>query len=271
MDPRRLGGVARLYGETGAQRLAAAHVVVVGLGGVGSWAAEALARTGVGRLTLIDGDRSAISNTNRQLHALDGQYGSYKAELLKSRFALINPEISVAVVTDFVTPDNVSSLLPLDAAWVLDCIDDLKGKTALVGVAKRLGFNVAVSGGAGGRRLPEALTIDDLARIKGDPLVAKLRANLRREYGFPSGSPDGKGKKFGIPTVASNEPVRQPDAENIRAAGADVGAKIGFGSGVVVTGVAGLLLASIAINDIVDNGIERGKGVKQSGKSDIDQ
>ena len=250
-DPRRLGGVARLYGEEGARRLAAAHVVVVGLGGVGSWAAEALARTGIGRLTLIDGDKSALSNTNRQLHALEGAYGQYKAALLEARFKVINPAIEIAAVTSFVTEANVRSILPRDADWVLDCIDDLRGKTALVGTAVRLGFKVAVSGGAGGKRNPEALYIEDLARVKGDPLTAKLRANLRREYGFPAGSADGKSRKFGIPAVASAEAVRQPDAENLLAVGAASGERIGFGSGIVVTGSAGLLLASIVINDIV--------------------
>ena len=253
-DPRRLGGVARLYGEEGAERLARSHVVVVGTGGVGSWAAEALARTGVGRLTIIDGDKSALSNTNRQLHAMDGNYGQYKVELLKARFALINPELEVSAITAFVTAENAERLLPKDADWVVDCIDDLKGKTVLVATAKRLGCKVVVSGGAGGKRRPSELVEEDLARIKGDPLAAKLRTNLRRDYGFPAGSASGKAKKFGILAVTSAEAVKQPDAENLAAVGARSGERIGFGSGIVVTGSVGLRLAAIVINDIVENG-----------------
>ena len=250
LTPRRLGGVARLYTESGFEKLARSHVVVVGLGGVGSWAAEALVRTAVGKITLIDGDRSELSNTNRQLHALDGNYGKSKARALAERFCLINPELVVDVVVEFATAENVERLLPDDADWVLDCIDDLKGKTALVAAAVKKGLRIAVSGGAGGKRDPSRVVVEDLARVKGDPLAAKLRTNLRREHGFPKGSSDGRAKKFGIPAVVSDEPLRQPDADNLAAVGAPEGARIGFGSGVVVTGTVGLTMASIAINEI---------------------
>lgn len=249
-DVRRLGGVARLYTESGLKKLASAHVVVVGLGGVGSWAAEALVRTAVGKITLVDGDRSELSNTNRQLHAMDGNYGKPKAQALAERFRLINPELQIDVVQQFVTAENAASLLPDDADWVLDCIDDLKGKTALVAAAVGKGLRIAVSGGAAGKRDPSRVVVEDLARVKGDPLAAKLRTNLRREYGFPKGSADGRAKKFGIPAVVSDEPLRQPDAENLAAIGAPAGARIGFGSGVVVTGTVGLTMASIAVNEI---------------------
>lgn len=257
MDERRLGGVARLYGESGALALARAHVVVVGLGGVGSWAVEALVRTGVGRLTLIDGDEVALSNTNRQLPALDGGYGRPKAEVLRERVLLINPECEVEVKTEFVTKENAAQLLPVDADWVLDCIDDLRGKTALVGEACRLGLKVAVSGGAGGKRDPGRIVVSDLALAKGDPLAGKLRSALRRDYGFPAGSASGRSKKFGILAVTSDEPVRQPDHENVAATGAAPGARIGFGSGVVVTASAGLRLASIAIEGILAASVEQ--------------
>lgn len=249
-DPRRLGGVARLYGEDGAARLAAAHIVVAGAGGVGSWAMEALARSGVGRLTLIDGDVSALSNTNRQLHAMDGNYGRGKVELMRERIALINPDCRVELREVFITPENVDELLPPDADYVLDCIDDLRGKTALVAAACRRGLRVVSSGGAGGKRHPERLVVEDLARVKGDPLLAKLRTNLRKHHGFPAGSASGRSPKFGIAVVASDEPVRQPSAANNAASGQPEGARIGFGSGVVVTGAAGLMLASLVINAV---------------------
>lgn len=261
IDPRRFGGVARVYGEEGARRLAAAHVVVVGLGGVGSWAAEAVVRSGVGRVTLIDGDAVALSNTNRQLPALDGNYGRPKAEVLRERFLLINPECCIRTVVDFVTEENAEAILPRDADWALDCIDDLRGKTALVVAASRMGIPIVVSGGAGGKREPGRIVVEDLARVKGDPLAAKLRANLRKRFGFPAGSPAaGKpAKKFGIPAVVSDEPVRQPDAENAAAAGAEPGARIGFGAAMVVTATAGLRAASVAIDAIAEGRSGRGR------------
>lgn len=249
-DPRRFGGVARLYGEAGAKRLAGAHVLVAGAGGVGSWAMEALARTGIGRLTLVDGDVSALSNTNRQLHAMDGNYGRSKVALMKERIALINPACRVELIESFITPENAETLIPTDVDWILDCIDDLRGKTALIAAACRCGIPVASSGGAGGKRHPERLVLEDLARVKGDPLLAKLRTNLRKFHGFPVGSASGKSAKFGILVVSSDEPVRQATAENNIASGQPAGVRIGFGSAMVVTAAAGLMLASVAVNAI---------------------
>ena len=250
-DPRRLGGIGRLYGEQGAQALRDAHVVVVGMGGVGSWAVEALARTGVGRLTLIDGDTVALSNTNRQLHALDGNYDKNKVDAMKERIALINPDCVVNAVTAFVNADNVDSLLPKDADYVLDCIDDLRGKTALIAGAHRLGLTIVVSGGAAARTDPGVLTVGDLALVKGDPLLAKIRTALRREHGFPRGSANGKSRRFGITCVYSDQPLRQPGLDSLNAIGARPEERVGFGSAMVVTASCGLRLASLAINGIV--------------------
>lgn len=251
LDPRRFGGTARLYSESGYLRLSQAHVVVVGVGGVGSWAAEALVRSGVGKITLIDGDTVALSNTNRQLPALTGNYELAKVEVLGQRFLLINPDLQLSTIQTFITDENAESVIPKDADWVIDCIDDLKGKTALVAAVHRMGLKIAVSGGAAGKRDPRYLKSDDLARVTGDPLAAKLRTNLRKMHGFPRGSTTGPARKFGIPAVVSSEKLRQPDAENIAAIGLSPETRIGFGSGVVVTGSAGLMLASIVINDIV--------------------
>ncbi len=257
-DPCRLGGVARVYGEAGARRLAAAHVIVVGLGGVGSWAAEAIVRSGVGRLTLIDGDDVALSNTNRQLPALDGNYGRPKAEVLRERFQLINPECRIEIVKQFITEENALDLLPRDADWVLDCIDDLRGKTALVAAAVKLHLPIVVSGGAGGKRDPGRIVVEDLARVKGDPLAARLRTQLRKRFGFPAGNAAAgrPAKKFGILAVVSDEPVRQPDEANVQAAGAEPGVRIGFGAAMVVTATAGLRAASVALNAIAE-GVQR--------------
>ncbi len=257
-DPRRFGGVSRLFGEEGAKRLASAHVVVVGLGGVGSWAVEALVRTFVGRITLIDGDDVALSNTNRQLPAFEGAYGRAKAEVLKERCLLINPECRVEVRNVFVTSENAADVIPTDCDWLIDCIDDLKGKAALHAAARRMGVRTVCAGGAGARIDASSIEVADLARVKGDPLLGKLRTILRKEYGFPAGAADGRSKLFGIPAVYSTEPLRQPGADSLEAIGADPGSRIGFGSFVVVTGSTGLRLAGIVISNIV--GLENTAG-----------
>lgn len=250
-DSRRFGGVGRLYGEDGAAVLSQSHVVVVGVGGVGSWAVEALARTGVGRLTLIDGDTVAVSNTNRQLHALDGNYGKRKVDAMKERIALINPACRVEVSGEFVTSENVDELVPADADVVLDCIDDIRGKTALVAAMVRRGTMILVSGGAAARTDPGRLETADLAFVRGDPLLAKIRTNLRKEHGFPRGDKAGRSRRFGVTAVFSEQPLRQPGADSLQAVGADPTARIGFGSGIVVTASCGLRLAALAINSLV--------------------
>lgn len=249
-DPRRFGGVGRLFGEEGARRLAGAHVAVVGLGGVGSWVVEALVRTSVGRITLIDGDDVALSNTNRQLPAFEGAYGRAKAEVLREHCLLINPDCRIEVKTVFVTPENAAQVIPSDCDWLVDCIDDLKGKAALHAAARGMGVRTVCAGGAGARIDPSRIEVSDLARVKGDPLLGKLRTFLRKEYGFPAGSADGRSTLFGIPAVYSTEPLRQPGADSLEAIGAEPGSRIGFGSFVSVTGSAGLRLAGIVINDI---------------------
>lgn len=249
LDPRRMGGVARLYGETGAERLAASHVVVVGLGGVGSWAVEALVRSGVGRLTLIDGDNVEESNTNRQLPAIDPEYGRPKAEVLAERCRRIHPDCDVRAVVAFVTPENVSTVVP-PCDWVVDCIDDLAAKAVLSAEMKKIGRPIVVAGGAGGKVDPGFVTVDDLARAKGDALTSKLRTMLRKQYGFPKGRADGKSAPFGIPCVYSSEPLRQPEAANNEAIGAAPGVRIGFGSSAAVTGTVGLRVASLVINAV---------------------
>lgn len=250
-DERRLGGVGRLYGEAVAEQFARTHVVVVGLGGVGSWVVEALARTGIGQFTLIDGDTVDLSNTNRQLPAMDGNYGRYKAEVVSQRITQINPQAVVQICCEFVTTDNVAELLPGGADWVVDCIDDIPAKTALIARAVGLGKGVVTSGGAGARLYPERICQQDLARVKGDPLLGKVRTNLRRDYGFARGSADGRSKLFGVTAVYSDEPLRQPGADSCLAIGADPQARIGFGSSAVVTGSVGLRLASVVLNCIM--------------------
>jgi tRNA threonylcarbamoyladenosine dehydratase len=205
---RRFGGLDRLYGVSGAARIRAAHVVVVGVGGVGSWAVEALARSGVGRLTLIDLDNIAESNINRQIHALDDTLGMAKVEAMRQRIAHINPDCVVTCIEDFVEPSNWPDILngaEVDA--VIDACDQVKAKTAMAAWALKQRVLFITVGAAGGKRLAHKVDIDDLANTSHDPLLAKLRYNLRREHGAAR-----DGKKMGISCVFSREAVAPPDA-----------------------------------------------------------
>lgn len=251
---RRFGGVARLYGENGAKRLAQAHVCVVGVGGVGSWAVEALARTDVRRITLIDLDNVSESNTNRQIQALGQEYGRAKIDVLKDRIALINPRCEVTCIEDFVDEENVGELVPADAV-VLDCIDQVRAKAALISLGRRRGQFVVTSGAAGGRVNPLLIKTGDLGRITGDPLLASVRYRLRKSYGFPKG-PVKSGKlppTFNVAAVYSDEPVKKPMAGTCEVDPQTQGlACSGYGSGVVVTAAMGMAAVSVALNYLVE-------------------
>lgn len=240
---RRFGGIERLYGAGALDRLAAAHLCVVGVGGVGSWAAEALARSGVGRLTLIDLDQVAESNINRQVQALEENLGKAKVQALAERIAGIDPACRVVCVEEFVDTENVATVVP-DCDAVLDAIDQVRAKAALIAHCLRSGIPVVTTGGAGGRRDPSRLVVDDLSRTVQCPLASKVRARLRREYGFPR---DPK-RKFGVECVFSPEPVARPAAP---ACDADQSAEglqglscAGYGSSVMVTASFGLAAAA---------------------------
>jgi tRNA A37 threonylcarbamoyladenosine dehydratase len=241
---RRFGGIDRLYGAGSLARLAATHACVIGIGGVGSWAAEALARSAVGRLTLIDLDHVAESNVNRQVHALDDTLGMAKVLAMRERIARINPDCRVKVVEEFVTPENVAALLP-DCDVVLDCIDQVRAKAALVAHCRHLKIPVATTGGAGGRTDPTRIRIEDLSRTTQDALASKLRASLRKDYGFPR---DAK-KKFGVPCVFSDEQIRRPQTQacDLDEAGLHGLNCAGYGSSVAVTAGFGFAAAAWAL------------------------
>jgi tRNA A37 threonylcarbamoyladenosine dehydratase len=241
---RRFGSLSRLYGEPAQNRLAAAHVCVVGVGGVGSWSAEALARSGVGRLTLIDLDHIAESNINRQVHALNATLGASKIEVMRDRIAQISPDCVVTTVDDFVTADNAGQLIPGDA-WLIDAIDQPRAKAAMIALARGRDQPVVVCGAAGARTDPLALTRDDLALTRGDALLASVRARLRREHGFPREA----GRRFGVVALYSREvPGAAPPAAC--APGAPL-ACAGYGSAVTVTGTMGFAAAAWVIDAIV--------------------
>lgn len=239
---RRFGGVARLYGGAAYEKFTRAHVVVIGIGGVGSWAAEALARSGVGALTLIDLDHISESNTNRQIHALGDEYGKSKVGAMAQRVTAINPACRVKTIEEFITPGNVMALLPA-ADVVIDCIDQVSAKAALVAHCRAQLLTVITCGGAGGRTDPTRIRKDDLARAQGDPLLSKVRYRLRRQHAFPRES-TRRTPKFGVIAVFSDEPVRKP-AEDC-----DPAARLacaGYGSSVAVTAPLGFAAAAVAL------------------------
>lgn len=232
-DARRFGGLQRLYGVQAASRLRQAHVVVVGLGGVGSWAAEALARSGVARLTLIDLDHVAESNINRQIHALDTTLGQAKVQAMQERIAHIHPACQVDAVEAFVDADNWPALLPALPDGVIDACDQVRAKQALAAWSRRSGVPLVCVGAAGGKRSVAAMEVADLSQVTHDPLLTQLRARLRKHEGAPR-----EGRPMGIHCVFSREPVAPPDAScaidgdgslNCHGYGSVVGVTAGFG------------------------------------------
>lgn len=241
---RRFGGLERLYGIAGAQRIRGAHVAVIGIGGVGSWAVEALARSGVGRLTLIDLDHVAESNINRQIHALETTLGQAKVLAMCDRIAQINPDCVVQCVEEFVEPDNWPGLLPAGVDAVIDACDQVRAKTAMAAWALRSKTIFITVGATGGKRLAHQVDIEDLSKTTHDPLLAQLRYRLRREHGAARDA-----KKIGVSCVFSRESVRQPDASCDVEGDGTLNCS-GYGSLVSVTATFGQCAAGWVMNEI---------------------
>ncbi len=235
LESRRFGGVSRLYGPELRARFQHATVVVAGLGGVGSWAAEALARTGIGHLILVDFDHIAESNTNRQIHALEGQYGKAKVQAMGDRIRQINPEIELTICDEFLEPANLDVVIP-ENAFVLDATDSVQTKIALVIWATQNHRALVMCGAAGGKTDPTSVRCDDLSRTEQDALLAKVRQGLRQDHGFSRNLK----KKMGVRAIYSHEP---------RAGAASGGlACSGYGSTVMVTAACGLAAAAEVLN-----------------------
>ena len=235
LEDRRFGGVSRLYGSELREHFRQATVVVAGLGGVGSWAAEALARTGIGYLVLIDLDHVAESNTNRQLHALEGEYGKAKVQAMSERLRQINPEITLTSHDAFLEPGNLDVLIPANA-FVLDATDSVQTKIALAVWARKDDRALVMCGAAGGKSDPTSVRCDDLSKTEQDALLAKVRQGLRQDHGFSRNLK----RKIGIRAIYSHEPR----------AGASSGglACSGYGSTVMVTAACGLAAAAEILN-----------------------
>jgi tRNA A37 threonylcarbamoyladenosine dehydratase len=248
----RFGGIGRLYGRKALVRLSAAQVCVVGVGGVGSWTVEAIARSGVGALTLIDLDDVCVTNVNRQLPALDGQIGRPKVEVLAERVRLINPGCKVTAKTEFFTAASAERMLSDGFDCVIDAIDSVGNKALLVAECQKRGLPVVTIGGAGGRRDPAQIRTGDLGEAWGDELLRLLRRKLRREHGFPAGEQTGR-MHFGVRCVWSSEPQVFPWADGTCQAEPEPGSNLkldcesGFGTAVFVTGAFGLAAAGEAV------------------------
>ena len=245
---RRFGGLRRLYGVAAAQRVFDAHVCVVGVGGVGSWVAEALARSGVGHLTLVDMDHVAESNINRQVHALTATVGASKISAMQDRIAQINPYATVRLIDDFVSPSNWATYW---RTWadegrvpdaVVDACDDMSAKLTMCVHARHVRVPHVVVGAAGGKWLAHGIEVNDLSVVTHDPLLAKLRYQLRRVHGAP------RQGTMGVTCVFSREPVRPPDAScALESADGSLNCH-GFGSSVAVTSAMGMVAAAHVMN-----------------------
>ena len=229
---QRFSGIDRLYGAGTVERFARARVAVVGMGGVGSWVVEALARSGIGHLSLIDADDICVSNTNRQLPALDGQYGRNKAEAMAARCRAINPLIDVDAVPLFLSASNMADLLDRRFDLVLDACDSFRVKVEMIAWCRRRKLPIVVSGSAGGRTDPTLVRLRDLSRTEHDALLALVRKKLRAEFNFPS----NRDRYFGVQAVYSLENVKYPQADGSVCGlrpqlGADAALKLDCGAG----------------------------------------
>ncbi len=249
----RFGGITRLYGIAGMEAIRSARILVVGLGGVGSWTVEALARTGIGHMTLVDYDEVCISNTNRQLHALTREVGKPKAEALRERVAEIAPHCAVSTVLRFFNERTAEDILSRRFDIVIDAIDSLKNKCLLIDLCRQKGYPLVTCGGAGGRRDPTQVQVADITRCHGDRLLSLVRKQLRQKHGFPRDTR----RKWKIDAVFSPEPPLYPQSDGRVCETPEPGTDLrlncesGYGTASFLTGVFGFQLAALAINKIV--------------------
>ena len=252
--PRRFAGLYSLYGEQGLVNLQKSHVVVIGVGGVGSWAVEALARNAVGRITMIDMDLVTESNINRQLPAMNSTIGKDKTAVLRERVVDINPDCHIDIIDDFVSVANVAELLPKQAEYVLDCIDNFRVKAAIIAHCKRQKTSVLTVGGAGGQIDPTRIQQVDLSRTQHDALFAKTRKLLRQDYDFARNPK----RTFGVPCVYSDEQVSYSDGEGgltkqkPESTASGLSCAGGLGSSMQVTSAFAMIAVARIVNDLID-------------------
>lgn len=244
---QRFGGIGRLYSAEGLARLRQAHICVIGIGGVGSWVVEALARSGIGKITMIDMDDICVTNINRQIHALTGNVGKLKTEVMRERVALINPECEVQIIDDFLSAENLADYLNRDYDYVIDAIDSVKTKAVLIAYCKRHKIKVITIGGAGGQTDPTQIQIADMTKTIQDPLIAKVRSILRKDYHF-SQNPK---RKFGVDCVFSTQPLIFPKMSEGCEISASMNCANGFGSATMITATFGFFAVSRVIDKLL--------------------
>jgi tRNA A37 threonylcarbamoyladenosine dehydratase len=245
----RFSGIARLYGQAALERFFNARVAVIGIGGVGSWAVESLARSGIGHLTLVDLDEICVTNVNRQLHAMNGQIGRQKTDAMADRVRAINPQAEVKILPTFFTEKNAAQILDLGFDAVLDAIDSIKHKALLLAECQRRNIPVVTCGGAGGRRDPTRIRVTDLAYSGKDALLHQLRRTLRNDHGFPKTPLNTKPLPMSIDAVFSDEPPYFPQSDGSvscdRPENSDLrlNCESGYGTATHVTASFGLIAA----------------------------
>ena len=250
----RFGGIARLYGVRALENFAAARVIVVGIGGVGSWTVEALARSGIGKIRMIDLDEICITNVNRQLHAMDGQIGRQKTAAMAERVRAINPDCELEVIEGFFTERSVEQVLGGEVDGVIDAIDSMKHKALLLAECKRHGLPVVTCGGAGGKRDATRISMRDLAFSGKDALLHQLRKTLRKEHGFATVPMGSKPQPMGIPAVFSEEPPVYPasggevSCERPDDIGMHLNCASGYGTATHVTATFGMIAAGAMLD-----------------------
>ncbi|MDQ6573547.1 MAG: tRNA cyclic N6-threonylcarbamoyladenosine(37) synthase TcdA [Haemophilus parahaemolyticus] len=244
---QRFGGIGRLYTPEGLAKLRQSHVCVIGIGGVGSWAVEALARTGIGKITMIDMDDICVTNINRQIHAMTGTVAQLKTEAMKERVEKINPECVVEIIDDFIMPENIPEYLNRGYDYVLDAIDSVRIKAALIAYCKRNKIKLITTGGAGGQTDPSQIQIADLSKTIQDPLASRVRSLLRKEYNF-SKNPK---RKFGIDCVFSTQPLIFPKMGEGCEVSATMNCANGFGAVTMVTATFGFFAVSRLVDKLL--------------------
>ena len=254
MAKQRFGGIERLYGTAGLTAFSQAHVCVVGIGGVGTWVAEGLVRSGIGAITIIDLDDICITNTNRQIHALQNTVGNAKVDAMAERLKLINPDCKINAIEDFVLPENVATHITNIYSYVVDATDSIAAKCAIIAHCKRNKIPVVTIGGAGGQIDPTQVSVTDLTKTIQDPLATKLRNELRRKYHFSKNTK----RKFGVDCVFSSEQLRYPQGDGTVShqkiqhdSGVKLDCETGFGASVAVTATFGFVAVSRVLDKIL--------------------
>lgn len=241
---RRFKGVEQLYGKSALDRFRQSHILVIGIGGVGSWVVEALARNAIGKITLIDMDVVAESNINRQLPAQTNTIGRNKIDVMKERIEQINPDCKTVLIDDFIDQDNLNQLIQSGADYVIDCIDNSRIKAALISWCKKKKIKIITLGGAGGQTDPSKIMVSDLSRTIHDPLLSKTRKLLRQDYGFTKNTK----RRFSVPCVYSTEHLHYSNESSIEPGGLNCAG--GLGSSVMVTGAFAFHASAYVLNSL---------------------